>query len=149
MGYRRKSRELAMQALFFMDIQGTSSEDMVDRFIENFRPSKKTLPFFMTLLNGVIGRKDTIDAILAKISSNWRVGRMACVDRNIIRIAIYELCFLGDVPSKVAINEAIDIGKRYGTEESGAFINGVLDSVFKLLESGAIQVKREPAPEPV
>jgi N utilization substance protein B len=138
-----------MQALFFMDIQGLASEDMIELFVENFKPSKKTLPFFMTLLNGVVSRKETIDAIIEQISSNWRVGRMACVDRNVIRIAIYELCFLGDVPSKVAINEAIDIGKRYGTEESGAFINGVLDSVFKLIESGEIPVKREPAPTPM
>jgi transcription antitermination protein NusB len=149
MGYRRRSRELAMQALFFMDIQGSSSEDMVELFIENFKPAKKMVPFFLTLLNGVVSRKNTIDTILEQISSNWRVGRMACVDRNIIRVAIYELCFLGDVPSKVAINEAIDIGKRYGTEESGAFINGVLDSVLKLLESGEIKADRDPIPMPI
>ncbi|MBA3029137.1 MAG: transcription antitermination factor NusB [Desulfobacteraceae bacterium] len=149
MGYRRRSREFAMQALFFMDIQGETSEDLIELFVENFKPSKNMVPFFLTLSKGVLRNKNTIDSILEQISSNWRVGRMACVDRNVIRIAIYELCFLGDIPSKVAINEAIDIGKRYGTEESGAFINGVLDSVLKLLESGEIHVKREPAPIPV
>ena len=146
MGYRRRSRELAMQALFFIDIQGKTmgKKEMVNLFLENFRPSKKTMPFFLTLLNGVLDQKDTIDRIIEQISSNWKVSRMACVDRNIIRVAVYELCFLEDIPSKVAINEAIDIGKRFGTEESGSFINGVLDSILKLFETGKIKI---PKPE--
>ena len=135
-----------MQALFFMDIQGMASEEMVDLFLDNFKPAKKSLPFFMSLLKGVLVRRSTIDTIIEQISSNWRVSRMACVDRNVIRIAVYELCFLRDIPSKVAINEAIDIGKKYGTEESGAFINGVLDSVLKLLEAGKIQIDVTPEP---
>ena len=100
---------------------------MLNLFCRNFSPSKKVFPFFIKLINGVIVRKDQIDGIIEQISSNWKVSRMACVDRNIIRIAVYELLCLTDVPSKVSINEAIDIGKKYGTDESGAFINGVLD----------------------
>ena len=146
MGYRRRSRELAMQALFFMDIQSKTMDkkEMVALFLDNFKPSKKSMPFFLTLLNGVLDQKKTIDKIIEQISSNWKVSRMACVDRNIIRVAVYELCFLDDIPAKVAINEAIDIGKRFGTEESGSFINGVLDSILKLIETGKIKI---PKPE--
>ena len=146
MGYRRRSRELAMQALFFMDIQARKldNEEMVALFLDNFKPSKKTTPFFLTLLRGVLDQKDRIDRTIEQISSNWKVSRMACVDRNIIRVAVYELCFLEDIPAKVAINEAIDIGKRYGTDESGSFINGVLDSILKLMESGKIQISKKP-----
>ena len=129
-----------MQALFFIDMRQNDATEMLNLFCRNFSPSKKVFPFFIKLINGVIVRKDQIDGIIEQISSNWKVSRMACVDRNIIRIAVYELLCLTDVPSKVSINEAIDIGKKYGTDESGAFINGVLDSIRKLHELGKIEI---------
>jgi transcription antitermination protein NusB len=140
MGYRRRSRELAMQALFYMDTRHRLSIEMLDLFCLNFSPSANVRPFFQTLVQGVIEKKNDIDHIIEKLSSNWKVSRMACVDRNVIRIAIYEMLCLKDIPSKVSINEAIDIGKKYGTEESGAFINGILDSIRKITESGQIRV---------
>jgi transcription antitermination protein NusB len=141
MGYRRRSRELAMQALFYIDVRQNEPQEALDLFCRDFTPPKKVLPFFYRLISGVLDRQKEIDGIIEEISSNWKIGRMACVDRNIIRIAAYELLCLRDIPSKVAINEAIDIGKKYGTEESGAFINGVLDSIRKLYDSGKIQMK--------
>ena len=139
MGYRRKSRELAMQALFYMDMIQKEPDEMIDLFCKNFKPSKQVLPFWLSLITGVLQRKDDIDGIIEQFSSNWKVSRMAGVDRNILRIAVFELLYMEEIPSKVSINEAIDIGKKYGTEESGAFINGILDSIRKLSDSGEIQ----------
>ena len=142
MGNRRKSRELAMQALFYMDMNSNGSEEMlVERFCTNFSLSKKARPFFLKLVNGVLQTKFELDSIIEDFSDHWKIGRMACVDRNVIRIAVYELMYCRDIPSKVSINEAVDIGKRFGTEESGAFINGILDSIRMALEKNKIKVR--------
>lgn len=134
MGNRRKSRELAMQALFYIDMSQNDSNDLLERFCVNFNPSKKARPFFIKLVNGVVQEKSEIDSIIEKFSDNWKISRMSCVDRNIIRIAVYELLYCRDIPPKVSINEAIDVGKKFGTEVSGAFINGILDSVRMALK---------------
>jgi len=129
MGSRRKSRELAMQALFYMDMRQDDSDEILYRFCDNFTPPNKATAFFFRLVKGVIRAKSDIDAIIERFSDNWKLTRMSCVDRNIIRIAAYELICCQDIPPKVSINEAIDVGKKFGTEESGAFINGILDSI--------------------
>jgi len=141
MGTRRQARELAMQALFYMDIRKKSSQEMLERFCENFRPSKKIRPFFLELVNGVLRVKSDIDALIEQFSKNWKIGRMTCVDRNVIRIAVYEILYCEDIPLKVSINEAVDVGKKFGSEESGAFINGIIDSVRIALENGDIEIK--------
>ena len=140
MGIRRRSRELAMQALFYMDMSKNDSQEMVKLFRDNFAHSKNVLPFFLKLVNGVIDNRSEIDYIIEQFSSNWKIGRMSCVDRNIMRLAVYELRFCKDIPSKVSINEAIDIGKKFGTEESGAFINGILDSIHIAMEKEEINI---------
>ena len=141
MGNRRKSRELAMQVLFYMDMNPNGSkETALERFCTNFTPSKKARPFFLKLVTGVLQTISELDSIIENFSDHWKIGRMACVDRNIIRIAVYELMYCRDIPSKVSINEAVDIGKRFGTEESGAFINGILDSIRLALEKNNIKV---------
>ncbi|GAG04346.1 unnamed protein product, partial [marine sediment metagenome] len=134
MGNRRKSRELAMQALFYMDMGQNDSNEMLERFCDNFTPSRKVLPFLLKLVKGVMQGKADIDSILERFSENWKLNRMSCVDRNTMRVAVYELLYCHDIPSKVSINEAIDIGKKFGTKESGAFINGILDSIRMALE---------------
>ena len=121
MGTRRQARELAMQALFYMDIRKHSSQEMLERFCENFPPSKKMRPFFMELVNGVLRFKHDIDALIEQFSKNWKIGRMTCVDRNVMRIAVYEMLYCGDIPLKVSINEAVDVGKKYGDLFSGLF----------------------------
>jgi len=141
MGTRRQARELAMQALFYMDIQKNSSQEMLERFCENFRPSKKMRPFFLVLVNGVLRVKSDIDALIEQFSKNWKIGRMTCVDRNVIRIAVYEMLYCEDIPLKVSINEAVDVGKKFGSEESGAFINGIIDSIRIALDNGDIEIK--------
>jgi N utilization substance protein B len=131
---RRKARELAMQALFYMDMSQNDSEEVIKLFCENFATSKSSLSFFLKLINGVIKTAPKIDSVIERFSSNWKIRRMSIVDRNIIRLAVYEMLFCSDIPSKVSINEAVDIGKKFGTEESGAFINGILDSIRIALE---------------
>lgn len=136
MGSRRQARELAMQALFYMDTQKNTSPEMLERFCANFCPSEKTLPFLLKLVKGVSETRSEIDALIERFSKNWTVSRMSCVDRNVMRIAVYEMLYCADIPPKVSINEAVDIGKKFGTEESGAFINGIMDSVRIAMEKG-------------
>jgi len=141
MGNRRRSRELAMQVLFSMDLRKNDSREMLDRFCIHFTPSKKALPFFLKLVEGVMEAGSEIDSLIERFSDNWKLNRMSCVDRNILRIAVYELIYCKDIPSKVSINEAIDIGKKFGTEESGAFINGILDGIRIALKEMDIQIE--------
>jgi len=135
---RRKARELAMQALFYMDMSQNDSKEVVKLFCENFVASQRSLSFFLELINGVIKALSEIDSVIERFSSNWKISRMSIVDRNIMRLAVYEMLFCGDIPSKVSINEAVDIGKKFGTEGSGAFINGILDSIRIAVEEEEI-----------
>jgi len=116
---------------------------MLELYCDNFSISKEILPFFLKLVNGVAHTRSEIDSIIERFSSNWKISRMSCVDRNIMRIAVYELLFCHDIPPKVSINEAIDIGKKFGTEESGAFINGILDSISIAIKGKDIVIKEE------
>ncbi len=129
MGQRRKSREFAMQALFYMDMANEFSIESLNLFSKSFSSSNCDLDFFSKVIKGVIDSKEEIDDIIKKHSTNWKVERMTYVDRNILRIGTFELLFCDDIPAKVTINEAIDIGKKFGAEDSGAFINAVLDKI--------------------
>ena len=138
MGTRRLSREKALQALFYMDMHRDPVEDPVGHFCSCFSENQPTEPFFHRLVDGVQENRATIDAVIERFSSNWKISRMSCVDRNVLRIAVFELLFCTDIPPKVSINEAIDVGKRYGTEESGAFINGILDSIRMAIKENKV-----------
>lgn len=140
---RRKSREAALQALYYMDIRNEFSLEALALFQRCFPQSEQVLPFFETLIKGVMRNRSQIDRLIERFSSNWKIGRMACVDRNVMRIALYEILYMDDIPEKVSINEAIDIGKKFGTDESGAFINGILDSAHIALNNKEIQVDAE------
>ncbi|VEN75222.1 Transcription antitermination protein NusB [Candidatus Desulfarcum epimagneticum] len=143
MGNRRRSRELALQALFYMDIRHSVSEDTLALFRAHFPPSDEIEPFFTKLTTGVMEENQEIDQAIKRCSSNWRLRRMTCVDRNIMRIAVYELLHCDDIPPKVSINEAVDMGKKFGSDESGAFINGILDGV-RLEAEGKEKEKKDP-----
>lgn len=147
MGLRRKSRELALQYLFSHDFQERSSapEDVardLDIFCQSYEVSSKALPYGRELILGICRHRDEIDALLATHSHNWRVERMSLVDRNILRIAVFEMCYSDQAPAQVAINEALEIAKRYSIGESVSFINGILDAV-----QGAFSSSR-PKPPP-
>ena len=134
MGNRRRSRELAMQALFQIEMNRDDSREAVELFCSHFEVSKNAKPFFLRLVDGVKACQDELDRLIERFSDNWKMTRMSGVDRNLMRVAVYELLYCDDIPPKVSINEAIDIGKRFGTEQSSAFINGILDSIRIFLE---------------
>jgi N utilization substance protein B len=133
MGERRQARELALQALFSFDM-----EKFVDQSIDDFCANNEEAltdsvkPFFLDLVKGVMENRSRIDDLLNKYSKNWKISRMPVVDRNIMRISIFELLKCPDIPHSVSINEAVDIGKKYGARDSGSFINGVLDRIKSL-----------------
>ena len=130
MAFRRKSRELALQVLFSM---GEPDENRAVRMEELFSALEapgKAREFSSELVSGVLSHRLEIDAKIAEVSSNWKLSRMGRVDLNVIRIAIFELFYCEDIPPRVSINEAVDLGKKYGTEKSGAFVNGILDSIY-------------------
>ena len=135
MGDRRRARELALQALFFFDMDKSDSDQSLEIFCASNegKLTQGVAPFFLDLVKGVKEKGSQIDALLNKYSKNWKITRMPVVDRNIMRIAIFEFLKCSDIPCSVTINEAVDIGKKYGTKDSGSFINGVLDRI-KLLE---------------
>ena len=139
MGTRRRAREFALQILYQLDVQEQLSDDQaIGIFWRNFAATAEAegatatdlgeiQPFAEKLVRGVREHLAEIDAQIQGASKNWRLERMARVDRNLLRLALYELKYVDDVPAKVAINEAIEIAKRYGTNESSAFVNGILD----------------------
>ncbi len=134
MGDRRQARELALQALFFFDMDKTDSKANLNAFCANNEEklTQGIKPFFLDIVNGVIDHQSTIDDLLDKYSKNWKISRMPVVDRNIMRIATFEFLNRPDIPCSVTINEAVEIGKKYGTKDSGSFINGVLDRIRSL-----------------
>jgi transcription antitermination protein NusB len=129
MGMRRKGRELALQALYQIDLSGEESGLALSSFWEHCDAPSDARTFGEDLVGGVLDERPRIDELIAASSDNWRVDRLSHVDRNILRVATYELLCRRDVPASVAIDEAIEIAKRFGSDESPTFVNGVLDSI--------------------
>jgi N utilization substance protein B len=134
MGLRRKGRELALQALYQIEITGDASEQAFFALWKSFDTSPPTQAFALSLVRGVIDRREAIDAIIAQAAEHWRLERLSRIDVNVIRIATHEMTSPEPLPVEIAINEAIEIARRYGTIESATFVNGVLDQVAKQLD---------------
>ena len=131
---RTKARERAVQALYQIDVAATDLDEALSRFWRSFEPvEREVMEFAEALVRGVAEQRRTIDEAIEAVSTNWRLDRMARVDRNILRLAVHEMAHRPEVPVKVIINEAIELGKKYGSESSGAFINGVLDKIAESL----------------
>ncbi len=143
MGKRRKSRELALQALYQLDVVNEDPEDVVQLFWENFSPREEIKAFCSSLIEGTWKNREEIDELIKRHSEHWRVERMALVDRNILRLAVFELCYCPDIPYKVTLNEAIEMAKRFGSEDSGSFINGILDRIAKQNRKSGGQIGSE------
>ncbi len=127
---RTRARELALQLLYMADVQGTEALAQMDSFLHRHgQDDLEVTTFARALVEGVMEQRAEIDAILSAATQNWELHRMALVDRNILRLAAHELLRKEDVPAKVAINEAIELGKRFSTQQSGSFINGILDRI--------------------
>ncbi len=130
MSSRRKAREMCLQALYAMDLVERWEEEISEHLYEKDRwPT--SADHAEDLLAGILKHRDAIDRAIGAHADHWSVSRMNLIDRNILRIAAYELLFCDDIPMKVSINEAIEIGKAYGTRESKGFLNGILDRIAK------------------
>jgi N utilization substance protein B len=126
---RRKSREFALQVLYQLDITKQDVIKTLAQFQDHFSVNEERDDFMERLVLGVLEYCQEIDRLIEKYSENWRLVRMNIVDRTILRMAIFELLYCEEIPPKVTLNEAIELGKRYGSEDSGSFINGILDRI--------------------
>jgi N utilization substance protein B len=129
LGSRRKSRELALQILFELESNRGDVKKIIDQFWKNFDYPEELREFSERLVEGVAEHREEIDRLIRKHAKNWSLNRIDRVDRNILRAAIFELAYCSDIPPKVAINEAIELSKKFGSEKSPPFINGILDKV--------------------
>ncbi len=133
MGVRRRSRELAVQILFQEEFHSDLNvEQSVALYRESFDTSPEVWEYAKVLVQGIKSKREELDAAIQSYSSNWRLDRMSHVDRNILRVACYELRFLDrEIPTNVVINEAIEIGKKFSSEDSASFLNAILDNMSK------------------
>jgi len=144
MGTRRKSREAALQFLYQNDFVKVAEDadnlelsEAFNLFCSLYQVNKKGRPYAFSLVQGILANIEKIDEIISAAAINWRLVRIAPTDRNLLRIAAYEIVEMDDVPPQVAINEAVEIAKRFGGDESPRFINGVLDAVKSKLEKNS------------
>ncbi len=136
MANRHLSRSIVLQTLFEWDLNNMDKKgtlEVLNRNVEEFAPNKTDNPFIEKLLDGVLGKKPELDQVIEKAAPEWPIDRISPVDRNILRLGLYELLFADrkEVPAKVAINEAIELAKQFGGENSSRFVNGVLGAVYK------------------
>jgi len=136
LGTRRRARELAVQILYQMEANPLDPPEALESFWQNVSASGQVKEFAARIVQGVHQYREDIDRFIGKYSEHWRLERIDRVDKNILRMGVFELLYCDDIPVKVALNEAIDLGKKFGTEESGAFINGILDKISKTEKSG-------------
>jgi N utilization substance protein B len=128
---RRESREKAFQTLFLMDALGVGPDEAIPLFALTTPPPTDG-EYYRETVRGVWEHREEIDGLIRDAAEHWRIERMALVDRNILRLGAYEICHGRDIPYAVAINEAVDLAKRFGAEESGGFVNGILDRISEV-----------------
>lgn len=139
MGKRRQSRELVIQFLYLIEMNKGEVQDQLKLFWESHPAAEDVQSFTEDILKDTFDHKEAIDARLEKYSDNWTLSRMAVIDRNLLRMAASEILYSKTVPPKVAIDEAVEIAKRFGSEDSPNFINGILDRILKELNSDISQ----------
>jgi N utilization substance protein B len=126
---RRKAREIALQVLYSLNFVDIDARDALELFWGNFVAPKAAKDFAEFLVQGTCEHKEELDKLIADCSDNWSLGRMSKVDINILRLAVFEFLYCDDIPPKVTLNEAVDLGNIFGSENSGSFINGILDAL--------------------
>jgi N utilization substance protein B len=139
MGARRSGREAALQMLFQLEASGVEADRVITLFWRNFEADPEGREYADVAVSGIADKLEELDAKIRAAATNWRIERMTRVDRNLLRLGTWELAFRPDVPRAVILDEAVELAKTYGTEESSAFVNGVLAKV-------ADQLGREDAP---
>jgi transcription antitermination protein NusB len=126
---RSRCREWALQFLYQVEFSDPPDPAALEQFWSHFQDEGAPPAYLKELVTGVRSHLEELDALIVRYSEHWRLERMTVVDRNLLRLAIYELLYQPDIPPKVVINEAVEMAKRYGSEASGAFVNGILDQV--------------------
>ncbi len=144
---RTKSREVAIQALYQLDLTKNSYLPGLDSFFNEQDVTPDVLEFAIELVKGCISVEEEINEKIAAVSKHWELGRMPAVDRGILRLCVYELLYRDDIPPKVSINEAVDLAKKFSTEDSGSFVNGVLDKVYSKYKTLITQKRGEIDPQ--
>lgn len=146
MSNRHIARTIAMQTLFLWDFSEQPKIDLagiVNQNYDNFAPNLIDREFTLSIVNGVIDNVAKINEYIIRYATEWPLDQITLVDRNILRVGVYELIYNADIPAKVAINEAIEIAKKFGGESSGKFVNGVLGAVYKDLDAKG-EIKKNP-----
>ncbi len=135
---RRRARELALAVLYAMDLNPVTPKEGLRRHLSSFGDAEldgEGMDFALELVTGACDHRDDLDRIISMASRNWRLSRMAAVDRNLLRMAAFELHHRPDIPTRATLNEAVELAKRFGSTESRAFVNGVLDRIAALVPS--------------
>ncbi|TAH35271.1 MAG: transcription antitermination factor NusB, partial [Planctomycetota bacterium] len=150
---RTRARELALQMLYALELRGAEAMEELDAFVEHHtkrgpdpKGQNEVAGYARKLVTGTFEHRGDLNDWIEHIAENWRLERMAHIDRNVLRLAVYELLYETDVPFKVVINEAIDIAKRFSTSQSGSFVNGILDRARILIEEGRARGEGVPRP---
>jgi N utilization substance protein B len=134
---RAAARELAFKIIFQVDIGRNSWQEVLSRFLsEETNLSEKSRGFLEELVRGTLRHQPEIDREISHFARDWSLERMANTDRNILRMALFELKYLGDIPAGVTVNEAVELAKRYGDVDSGKFVNGILGEIIRTADSG-------------
>ncbi|MBW2545461.1 MAG: transcription antitermination factor NusB [Deltaproteobacteria bacterium] len=133
MGHRRKAREIALQVLYQIDVSKIDVDEAIELFRGSFGMPQESVGFSTQLIKYTLDHVKEIDDLIRSCSEHWSLERMSTVDKNILRMAVCEFLYCDDIPPKVTLNEAIDIGKNYGSDNSGSFINGILDAIYAKL----------------
>ncbi len=141
MRLRSKAREVALCLLYQIEITKADFSEVLASYAQDNPLKKEIVDFYTLLIKGVIKNLTSLDSLIKKHVKNWEITRMAVVDRNLLRMACFELLFLKDIPPKVSINEAIELAKRFGDIDSPRFVNGVLDKIYKTEEKSKSQSK--------
>ena len=128
---RSRAREVALQLLCQRDVNPAVPRAHVEVFLRDWLHDAPLVPFCVSLYDGVIHHLDEIDAHLSKAAENWRLPRMAAVDRNVLRLGSYELLFSTETPPKAVLDEAIELARRFGGKDSPTFVNGVIDHIYR------------------
>jgi N utilization substance protein B len=140
-GPRRQAREAALQILYFWEVGRVSPDSAIDAFFREHAPEAgdAVTTFARALVTGTIAEIDELDALIEQHSQHWRLGRLAIIDRLILRMAVWELRHEPDTPAAVVLNEAIELARRFSAPDAGRFVNGVLDGIRRTLDTGAVR----------
>ena len=128
---RTRARELSLQFLYALEVRGDEARSDLPAFLKDAKAAVEVRAFVEQMVDGVVEQRAALDARIRELAENWKFDRIARVDRNILRLASWELLYCDEVPARVVLNEAIELGKRYSTAQSGAFVNGILDRLLR------------------